>query len=132
MGQFREGTSVFINARGWAKTQQEELIAAVKNRVTDMARDTSALEASPHQPTVEPLTPESETSADELSQDVSQRFSLSHKRLKRELEKHIPPKKSYSGAKSRSQSKVGARRLGSDSSARKILSVNISMPIFLV
>ena len=35
----------------------------------------------------EPVTLESDTSADELSQDLSQGSSLSYKRLKKELEK---------------------------------------------
>ena len=98
IGQFREGTSSFRNARNWGENATRgELKVAVNNRVIDMARDTSAFEPSTHgmyQSTVEPLTPESETSADELSQDVSQGSSLSHWRLKREPKKHIPPKKS--------------------------------------
>ena len=64
------------------------------------------------QSTVEPVTLESEISADELSQDISRGSSLSNKRLKREPEKRSSnsdlktrPKKSYSAANSRSRSR---------------------------
>jgi len=105
IGQFREGTGAFRNARDWAKTQRDELIAAANGRVIGMPKETSVLESSTHsmsQSTIEPVALESETSADELS----------HKRLKREPEKRssnsdlkIRPKKSYSGATSRSRSR---------------------------
>lgn len=115
IGQFREGTSAFRNARDWAKTQRDELIAAANDRVVGMLRDASTLEHSTQsmsQSTIKLNAPESETSADELSQDVGQGSSLSHKRLKREPEKRSSnpdlkarPKKSYSGANSRSRSR---------------------------
>ena len=54
------------------------------------------------QSTMEPFTPKSEISADELSQNVGQGSSLSRERMKRELEEHSPnpdlrihPKMSY-------------------------------------
>jgi len=56
-----------------------------------MPKETSTLESSRHsisQSTTEPVALESETSADELFQDVGQGSSLSHKRLTREPEKH--------------------------------------------
>ncbi len=112
---FRQGVGAFRNARDWAKEQRDQLIASTNGRITGMPRDASTLEPSTHsmsQSTFEPDAPESETSADELSQDVDQDSSLSRKRLKREPEKHssnpdlkIRPKKSYSGANSRSRSR---------------------------
>jgi len=113
--RFREAASAFRNARDWAKTQRDELIAAANGRVMDMPRETSTLEPSLHsmsQSTIEMVALESETSADELSQDVSRGSSLANKRRKREPEKHssnpdlrIRPKKTYSGANSRSRSR---------------------------
>jgi len=110
--QFLQGASVFRNARDWAKTQRDELITAANGRVTGMAKELSNLESSTHsmsQSTVERVTLESETSADELSQDVGRGSGLSNKRLKREPEKRSSnpdlkarSKKSYSGANSRS------------------------------
>ncbi len=80
-----------------------------------MPRDASTLEAFTHsmsQSSIEPDASESETSADELFQDVSQGSGLFHKRLKKESEKHsfnpvlkIRLKKSYSEANSRSRSR---------------------------
>lgn len=70
IGQFREGTGAFRNARDWAKTQRDELIAAANGRVIGMPKETSVLESSTHsmsQSTIEPIALESETSADELS-----------------------------------------------------------------
>ncbi len=55
-----------------------------------MPSETSTLETSTHsmsQSTIEPVALESETSADELAQDVGQGSSLSLKRLKGEPEK---------------------------------------------
>lgn len=113
--RFREGASAFRNARDWAKTQRDELIAAANGRVTGIPRETSTLEPSSHsmsQSTMDPDAPESETSVDELSQDVGPGSSHSRKRLKRNPEKRssnsdmkIHAKKSYSGAKSRSRSR---------------------------
>ncbi len=113
--QCRDGTSAFRNARDWAKIQRDEIIAAANGRVTGMSKETSTLESSSHsmsQFTIEPNPLESETSADELSQDVGRGSSLSNKRLKREPAKRssnpdlkIRPKKSYSGANSRSRSR---------------------------
>ena len=115
IGQFREGTSAFRNARDWAKTRRDELIAAANGRAVGIPKETSTLEPSTHsmsQSTVEPDAPESETSADELSQAVGPGSSLPRKRLKREPKKRssntdlrIRPKKSYSGANSRSRSR---------------------------
>ncbi len=104
--RFREGAGVFRNGRDWAKAQRDGLIATANSRVMGMPKETSTLESSRHsmsQPTTEPVALESETSADELSQDVGQGSRLPHKRLKREPEKHSSnpnlknrPKKSYS------------------------------------
>ena len=112
---FRQGVGAFRNARDWANTQRHELIAAANSRVTGIPGETSTLEPSTHnmsQSTMGPGTPESETSADELSQDVGQGSSLSRKRLKREPEKRssnpdikVHPKNGYSGANSRSRSR---------------------------
>jgi hypothetical protein len=113
--RFREGVGAFRNARDWAKEQRDGLIAAANNRVIGMPKETSTLEPSTHsmsQSTTGPDAAESETSADELSQDVGRGSSLSNKRLKREPEKRSPnpdlktrTKKSYSGANSRSRSR---------------------------
>jgi len=113
--QFRQGTSAFRNARDWAKTQRDELIAVANNRVTGMLNETSTLESSTYrmsQPSIEPITLESETSADELSQEVGQGSRLSHKRQKREPGKRSSnpalktrPTKMCSGANSRSRSR---------------------------
>ena len=102
--QFREGASAFRNARDWAKTQRDELIAAANSRVVGIPRETSTLEPSTQsisQSTIGPGALESETSADELSQDVGRGSSLSNKPLKREPERRssnpdpkIRPKKS--------------------------------------
>jgi len=113
--QFRQGTSVFRNARDWAKIQRDDLIAAANGKAISISKETSNLESSSHsmsQSTVELIVLESETSADELSQDVSRGCSLSNKRRKREPEKRssnpdlrIRLKKSYPGANSRSRSR---------------------------
>ena len=113
--RFREAACAFRNARDWAKIQRDELIAAANSRVIGMPKETSTLEPSAQsisQSTMEPGAPESETSADELSQDVGPGSSLSHKRLKREPKKRssnpdlkMRPKKSYSGTNSRSRSR---------------------------
>jgi len=112
---FRQGVCAFRNARDWANTQRHELIAAANSRVTDIPGETSTLEPSTHsmsQSTIGAHAPESETSADELSQDVGRGSSLFNKRLKREPEQRssnpdlkIRLKKSYSGANSRSRSR---------------------------
>ncbi len=52
-----------------------------------MLNETSTLESSTYrmsQPSIEPITLESETSAEELSQEVGQGSRLSYKRQKRE------------------------------------------------
>ena len=113
--RFREGASAFRNARDWAKEQRDGLVAAANTRVMGIPKETPSLEPSTHsvsQSTTYPDTPDSETSADELSQDVGRGSSLSNKRLKRELEKRssnpdlkVRPKNSYSGASSRSRSR---------------------------
>ncbi len=113
--RFREGVGAFRNARDWAKEQRDGLIAAANSRVIGMPKETSILESSARsvsQSTIELDALESETSADELSQDISQGSSLSYKRLKREPEKRSSnpdlkthPKRSYSGANSRSCSR---------------------------
>ena len=113
--RFREGVGAFRNARDWAKEQRDGLIEAANGRVMGMPKDTSTLEPSTHsmsQSSIGPNALESETSADELSQDVGRVSSLSNKRLKREPEKRSSnpdlktrPKKSYSGANSRSRSR---------------------------
>ena len=113
--RFREGASAFRNARDWAKTQRDELIAVANGRVTGMSQETPSLGFSTHcvsQSTIETDAPESEISADELCQDVGRGSSLPKKRLKREPEKfsskpdtRIRFNKSYSGADSRSRSR---------------------------
>jgi hypothetical protein len=113
--RFREGARAFRNARDWAKAQRDELIAVANSRVTDTPGETSTLEPSTYsisQSTIDADSPESETSADELSQDVGPDSSLSRKRLKREPEKRSSnpdlktrTKKSYSGANNRSRSR---------------------------
>lgn len=114
-GQFRQGASAFRNARDWAKEKRNELIATANGKAISMPKDISNLESSSHsmsRSTIEPDVLESETSADELSQDVSRGSSLSNKRRKRDPEKRssnpdlrIRPKKSYSGANGRSRSR---------------------------
>lgn len=106
---------VFRNARDWAKTQQDKLIAVVNDRVSDMLKETSTLESSTHsmsQSTIEPVAPESETLMNKLFQNVGWGFSLFNKHLKRELKKRssnpdlkIRLKKSYSEVNSRSCSR---------------------------
>ncbi|KAL9123877.1 MAG: hypothetical protein Q9217_006736 [Psora testacea] len=112
---FRQGVGAFRNARDWTKEQRDKFIAAANGRLIDMPMEASTLGSSSHsmsQSTTEPVFLESETSADELSQDVIQGPSLFHKRLKREPEKRSSksdlrtrPKKSYSAANSRSRSR---------------------------
>lgn len=106
-GQFREGARAFRNARDWAKEQRNELIATANGKVIVMPKETSTLESSGHsmlsQSTDGPAARESETSADELAQDVSERSRLSQKRRgpgKRHfrLDARKRPKKGYSGA----------------------------------
>ncbi len=120
--RFREGAGAFRNARDWAKTQQDELIAVANSRVLGIHKETSILESSAYsmsQSIIETVVLESETSADELSQDIGQGSSFSHKRLKREPEKRSSNpnlkarlKKSYSGAdiRSRSRGRLSQRR----------------------
>ena len=78
---FREGASAFRNGRDWAEERRHELIAAANSRVTGKAREMSTLESSDHsmlsQSTSAPVALESETSADELTQDISEGSSLS-------------------------------------------------------
>ncbi|KAL9100361.1 MAG: hypothetical protein Q9163_004252 [Psora crenata] len=71
--RFREGVGAFRNARDWAKEQRDGLIVAANGRVMGMPKETSTLEPSTHsisQSSIGPDAVESETSADELSQDV--------------------------------------------------------------
>ncbi len=113
--RFREGVGAFRNARDWAKEQRDGLVTAANSRVIGMPKETSTLEPSTQstsQSTIEPDTLGSETSADELSQDVDRVSSLSNKRLKREPEKRssnpdlrFGSKKSNLGANSRSRSR---------------------------
>lgn len=113
--QFRQGVSAFRNARDWARTQRDGLITAANGRATGMLKETSTLEPSIHstsQLSIEPITLDSETSADELSEEVGQGSRLSYKRLKSEPERRssdpdlkLRPKKSCSGAYSRSRSR---------------------------
>lgn len=113
--RFREGASAFRNARDWAKIQRDELIAAANSRLMGIPNETPSLEPSTHsvsQATIQPDAPESETSADELSQDVGRCSCLSNKRLKREPEKRSSnsdlryrSKKSDLEANSRSRSR---------------------------
>ena len=46
IGQFREGTSAFRNARDWAKEQRDGLVAAANGRVIGIPKDTSTSEPS--------------------------------------------------------------------------------------
>ena len=113
--QFRQGAGAFRNARDWAEAQRNSLITTANSRAIGTSKQTSNMESSSHsmsQSTVEPVALESETSADELSQDVGRGSSLSNKRLKREPEKRSSnsdlktrPKKSCSAANSRSRSR---------------------------
>ena len=113
--RFREGAGAFRNARDWAKEQRDRHIAAANSRLIGIPKETSTLEPSTHsmsQSTVGPDAVESETSADELSQDVGPSSSFSNKRLKREAEKRssypdlkIRPKKGHSGGNDRSRSR---------------------------
>lgn len=88
---FREGASAFRNGRDWAEERRNELIAAANGRVTGIAREISTLESSDHsmlsQSTFAPVALESETSADELAQDMSEGPNLSQGRLKRGRDK---------------------------------------------
>jgi len=112
---FRKGASALRNARDWAEEQRNELIAAANGRVIGVLKETSTLESSGHsmlsQSTNGPATLESETSADELAQDMSEGSSFSNKRLKRGSSKRHSrlvqkkrPKKGYSRADGRSDS----------------------------
>ncbi|MCJ1402237.1 hypothetical protein MMC11_005457 [Xylographa trunciseda] len=113
--RFREGVGAFRNARDWAKEQRDGLIVAANGRAMGMPKETTILEPpadSMSRSSIGPDAVESETSADELSQDVGRGPSLSNKRLKRESEKRssnpelkVRSKKSYSGANSRSRSR---------------------------
>lgn len=110
---FRKGASALRNARDWAEQQRNELIAAANGRVIGLPKETSSLESSGHsmqsQSTNGPAALASETSADELAQDMSESSSHSHKRLKRGSAKRHSrlagkkrPKKGYSSADVRS------------------------------
>ncbi|KAL9608152.1 MAG: hypothetical protein Q9167_007004, partial [Letrouitia subvulpina] len=111
--RFREGVGALRNARDWAKEQRDELIAAANSRVMGLPKETSNLESSTHsmsQSTAEQAVLDSETSADELSQDYDRVPSLSNKRLKSEPEKRPSTpnlktriKKSYSRTNGRSR-----------------------------
>jgi len=112
--RFREGAGAFRNGRDWAEERRNELIAAANGRVTGIAQEMSTLESSDHsmlsQSTAAPVALESETSADELAQDMSEVPSLFQGRLKRGRDKRHSTtdskkrKKSYSGADGRSDS----------------------------
>lgn len=115
--RFREGASAFRNARDWAEERRNELITTADGRFKEMPRETSTLESSGHslrsQSTNRPATLESETSADELAQEMSEGSSFSNKRLKRGsakrhsgLDPKKRPKKGYSGASGRSDSSL--------------------------
>ncbi len=90
--RFREGASAFRNARDWAKEQRDQMIAAANGKAIGMPRETSTLESSGQsmlsQSTNDPAVLESETSADELTLEVSANANHPHKRLKRVPEKH--------------------------------------------
>ena len=86
-GRFREGASAFRNARDWAEERRNELITTANGRLKRMPKETSTLDSSGHsmqsQSTNGLAALESETSADELAQDMSEGSSYSRKRLKR-------------------------------------------------
>lgn len=113
--QFRQEASAFRNARDWAKSQRDELIAVANSRVTDILKETFTLESSIHrmsQSSIEPITLKFETLIDELSQEVGQDSRLSHKRQKRELEKRFsnPNLKKENCSKVYSKSRSKGRR----------------------
>ncbi|KAI9841528.1 MAG: hypothetical protein M1837_000629 [Sclerophora amabilis] len=100
--RFREGASAFRNARDWAKEQRDSLIAAANGRVRDAPFERSSFESSRYSAlspsTNEPL-PESETSADEFTLELSKGTHHSNKRPKRRPEiGHTKP-----GSKKRSR-----------------------------
>ena len=88
---FLQGISAFRNARDWAKERRNELIATANSKVIGTTREPSTLDSSDlsmlSQSTTEPVAPESETSAYELAQDMSEGPSLSQGRLKRGRQK---------------------------------------------
>lgn len=111
---FLQGSRSFRNARDWAKERRNELITIANGKLKGMPRETSTLKSTGHsmqsQSTNGPAASESETSTDELAQDMSEESSFSNKRLKRGLAKRNSrlypkkrPKKSYSKADVRSE-----------------------------
>ncbi|KAL8765915.1 MAG: hypothetical protein Q9209_007158 [Squamulea sp. 1 TL-2023] len=107
--RFREGAGAFRNARDWAEERRNELIATANGKLKVIRSETSTLESSNHstqsQSTNGTAALESETSADELTQDISTGSSFSNRRSKRGLVKRHSgfspkkrPKKGYSGA----------------------------------
>lgn len=95
--RFREGATVFRNARDLTMEQRNEIIATANDRITSMSRESSTLESmldTFSQSTNELVAPESETSADELAQDRSEGLSLSRKRRMRRPVKSNPERDS--------------------------------------
>jgi hypothetical protein len=83
---FREEACAFRNARERAKTQRDDIIAAANDRIMGISKDTFTLKTSMcnmTQSTVEAGAIDSETSADELAQNVDQSLGLFNKRLQR-------------------------------------------------
>ena len=112
--QFREGASAFRNGREWAEERRNELIAAANSRMKGITREMSTLESFDHsilsQSTAAPVALESETSADEVAQDMNEGPNLSQTCLKRGRDKRHSRtdskkrKRGYSGADGRSDS----------------------------
>lgn len=114
---FRKGASAFSDARDWAEERRDELITTANGRLKAMLRETSPLESSGHslrsRSTNRTTTLESETSADEIAQDMSEGSSFSNKCVKRGsakrhsgLDSKKRPKNGYSGASGRSDSSL--------------------------
>ena len=108
--RFREGVGTFRNARDWAKEQRDGLIAAANSRTIGIPNETSILQPSTHsmsRSTIGLDIIDSQTSADDLPQDVGRGSSLSNKRMKRKAEKpsytdlKIRPRKGYSRSRDR-------------------------------
>ena len=86
---YREGVTAFRNARELAQQKRDQVIAAANGRFAMIPHQTTSLETSEDSissgPTTDPAILESETSADELSQDMHDNHPFPRKRPRRNI-----------------------------------------------
>lgn len=83
---FRQGATAYRNMRGWAKEKRDEFIEAANERTRTLPQDMSFESSNysdPSTSTLRAVTPESETSADELASDLVTVTPRAGKRVKR-------------------------------------------------